>query len=85
MSDKRPAAATTHSTIKKRIVSRPVIVGTKASQARAKAVKTQLTPTKPNVVRKKRPAPEDANTPVKTYQTTASSLKQRPAWDLRVW
>lgn len=63
---------------------RPAIVGTKATQARAKAIKSQLSTSKPNTIKKRKPAAEDPNTLVKSYHTTASELKKRPAWDLRV-
>lgn len=63
--------------------SRPAIAGTKATQARAKAIKSQLSTSKPNTVKKRKPTAEDPNTPVKSYHTTASELKKRPAWDLR--
>lgn len=63
---------------------RPSIVGTKASEARAKAIKTaQLSATR-STPKRKRAATEQPNTTVKSYHTTASALKQRPAWDLRV-
>lgn len=80
---KRPTTPTTNAPNAKRPVRRPAITGTKATQARAKAIQSQLS-TKPNVIRKKKPIAEDPNTLVKSYHTTASELKQRPAWDLRV-
>lgn len=67
---------------------RPTIVGTKASQARANAIKTAqktaaaaASGTKPQ---RKKSMNNEPPTLAKTYHTTASSLKQRPAWDLRV-
>ncbi|KAG1050253.1 hypothetical protein G6F43_007459 [Rhizopus delemar] len=66
---------------------RPTIVGTKASQARANAIKTAqktaaaaASGTKPQ---RKKSMNNEPPTLAKTYHTTASSLKQRPAWDLR--
>lgn len=84
-SRKRPSTPSLSTSNAKRPVrARPAIVGTKATQARAKAIQSQLSTSKPNLVKRKKPTAEDPNTLVKSYHTTASELKQRPAWDLRV-
>lgn len=77
-------------------IARPSIVATKASQARADAIRSAqrsaaaaANGTTSKVHRKK---PDDNSnnnskktpTLAKSYHTKASSLKQRPAWDLRV-
>jgi hypothetical protein len=85
---KRVASATLESSkpkLKKPALSRPAVVGTKASLARAKAVNAQLTATntpKSPVSRKKKV--EEPKTLARSYKTTAQGLKERPAWDLRV-
>lgn len=77
---KRPLTPTESSAGK-----RPRVVGTKASQARAKAITAQLDSTKPKVPQRKRPAVLAETDPLaKSYHTKASGLKQRPSWDLRV-
>jgi hypothetical protein len=84
-SRKRPTTPSHNTSNAKRVArARPAIVGTKATQARAKAIQSQLSTSKPNLVKRKKPTAEDPNTLVKSYHTTASELKQRPAWDLRV-
>ncbi|KAG2214292.1 hypothetical protein INT47_000848 [Mucor saturninus] len=76
---KRPLTPTESSAGK-----RPRVVGTKASQARAKAITAQLDSTKPKVPQRKRPAVLAETDPLaKSYHTKASGLKERPSWDLR--
>jgi hypothetical protein len=90
MSDsrKRPAIPTQSNKVKRTAPvakPRPSIVGTKASEARAKAIKSaQMSGSRSHAPKRKRPPTEEPNTLVKSYHTTASGLKQRPAWDLRV-
>lgn len=76
--------ATNKSKLKKPALTRPAIVGTKASLARAKAVNAQLTATtsKPLINRKRKV--EEPKTLARSYKTTAEGLKERAAWDLRV-
>jgi hypothetical protein len=84
-----PTSSTDPTKVRKTVSApRPSIVGTKASQARAKAIKSaQLSSNASNVsTKRKRPQPPPLQEPslAKSYHTTASGLKQRPAWDLRV-
>lgn len=77
---KRPLQTAEPNSLKK-----PRVVGTKASQARAKAITAQLDSTKPKVLHKRRTAALAETDPLaKSYHTKASGLKERPSWDLRV-
>ncbi|KAI9272587.1 hypothetical protein BY458DRAFT_533324 [Sporodiniella umbellata] len=83
---KRVASVSSERTEIKKVRRLP-ITNTKASQARANAIrsaqkttKTATNPTKP--LRKKQTA-DPPPTLAKSYHTASSSLKQRPAWDLR--
>ncbi|KAI8993398.1 hypothetical protein BDB01DRAFT_716170 [Pilobolus umbonatus] len=75
---------TTHKTnkliTKKTKSTIPSIVGTKASQARAEAIRIAQLSNKKAPAKKRAEAPK---TLTNTYDTTASGLKRRPAWDLR--
>ncbi|KAI8356079.1 hypothetical protein EDC96DRAFT_576814 [Choanephora cucurbitarum] len=65
---------------KTRKILKPTIAGTKASQARAKAINAQIHD-RPTPLKRKRQA--DAPTLSSTYKMTAAGLKERPSWDLR--
>ncbi|KAI8345343.1 hypothetical protein BD560DRAFT_458378 [Blakeslea trispora] len=80
--NKRRLETTDDKKLKTRKVLRPTIAGTKASQARAKAINAQIHD-KPTTHTVKRKRQADAPTLSSTYKMTAAGLKERPSWDLR--
>ncbi|KAI8075461.1 uncharacterized protein B0P05DRAFT_547596 [Gilbertella persicaria] len=82
-SKKRTASPTLDKKTKvRRLAPPPSITGTKASQARAKAINAQLH-NKPDGSTVKKRKTAEAPTLSSSYRMAAAGLKERPAWDLR--